>query len=358
MKKLCSTLALGLMTLSAVHAENVNETAGIHVSRWEDGAEPRLLSAQPDTDRGLSPYSKTELLVMCLYQSDLDYAMDGENTSGVPFASGRVHNLNFGFDVGVRQTWGVHGADNGWDMHFTHTHFGARNRVQIEEDEGLLWPLLWHSSEDGPNAAEEAYFRQKMEYITLDWIVAHSFFVNDHLALSPYAGVRVLLLDQDQHAVYSGRDFNDGDDEGHVHYNSKTNGWGVTFGSEASWHIGSGFCLFGRGAGSVLAASSNWGLRHTHDDDEIVELKEQFRNMRTGMEAAVGFSFEKEDPCAFMRYMMLSFAFEFTHWNNMDAARRFYGHADSGEHMGGLSSPSDHSHLGFWGFVFGARFDF
>lgn len=336
----CWVLLAGLAIASGGVARE--ELYKEHVSRWYDNAGPHLLSALPTTDRNLSYYHQSDLLVLTFYQSDMDFAADGEGNN----ADGKVHNMHFGWETAYRGTWGVHGVNSAWDVHFQHTHACSKISKHVEADDGFLAPLFWINVGDAVEA-ESAKFMAKIDYNVLDLVAAHSFFINEHLAFIPYGGLRTVLMCQEQRVAYEGYDFGDDDDAGVVKYKSDFCGWGLVMGAKMDWYLGKGICLYSRAAVSVLATLHETTLKHHSDDkdSEPVDLEETFCNMRSSLETALGFSWEKEDPFKYCRYLTASFGYELHHWINVDRARR-------------LISGSDGSHLGWWGFVFSARLDY
>ncbi|GAB4194339.1 MAG: hypothetical protein Tsb0015_17310 [Simkaniaceae bacterium] len=198
-----------------------------------------------------------------------DYAYTDQDPAGDFPVKGRMKDMDFHWDWGVKAGLGYNFEHDGWDLYLHYTFLdtngddktfaGLNDTVIPLRGAATLTPPL----DDGTTTAflfcTHAKSQYDFDFHSLDLELGRSFFVSKNLSLRPHMGLKAAWIDLEQLTRYHGGNpvaasgrttigFNIfGLDGNTVHVKDKSNfrGLGPRTGLNTEWYLGRGFSLFG-----------------------------------------------------------------------------------------------------------------
>jgi hypothetical protein len=203
---------------------------------------------KPAAPEESGPYDMIELLVWRPRRTAFDYVIPGDSSGLVP--SGSIRSLNYDTQAGIRAEVG-HRFASGWEAGFAYTYLHSAAFDSLQAPAGqVLFPTL--TKPGLTNTVTSAAADAGLEYNAYDILVGKRFSLDEHLAMRMFGGVRFASLQQDFSAYYDGLDAR----TAAVQANSKFQGFGPIFGSEAVLAGWNGFHLYARASGGLLTGES------------------------------------------------------------------------------------------------------
>lgn len=315
---------------------------------WEsqDSSEPAEEEAQnikPNEDRVRLFERETEPLAdvaIGKWVAKVDYLNWQVNRQGLDFAiptdgtaqavgNGSVQNLKFGQASGVRAGIGYLYA-SGWDLTGNFTYYqNTASASATEPPGGNLWATRSHPNvnQEASTAAASGLFN----YNVFDLEAGYGYLFNESVAIRPFGGLRWANIGQGFNVRYDGRDF----DNAVVNNNLNMTGFGFRLGMEGYWHLGNGWSVFGRGAGSVLYGNFQSQLRETNHAgaDTIVNVNDHYFQAVPVLETALGGSWQRDG-------FQFAAGYELNNWFNLGNRSMFPDNAHEGAY-----SPSSNNVL-------------
>ena len=227
--------------------------------------------------------AKVDYLNWSVNRQGLDFAIATDGTAQA-VGNGSVQNLDFGQASGMRVGVGYLFA-SGWDLTGNYTYFhNTASAFAAEPVGGNLWATLSH-----PNVNQEAATAAatgSFNYNVFDLEAGYGVLLTDAIAIRPFGGLRWANIGQNINVRYNGRDF----DNGVVNNNLTMNGFGFRLGMDGHWHLGRGWSLFGRAAGSVLYGNFRSHALETNFSgaDTIVNVRDNYTQAVPVLETALG----------------------------------------------------------------------
>lgn len=255
---------------------------------------------------------------------DLDFVIvDPNNDARV---EGSRESLNYDRDYGTRVGLGCR-TNTGWELGAEYTYFRATDMATYNQPTGgSLWGTRLHpDSVIGDRFATSASAMATLDYDVFDLGVGHSFFLDERgsMSLKLFGGFRYAMIDQTFAVSYVDSVNSRTADIIHA---TKLDGYGVRLGSELEWHVYGGLKVFGRVAGSVLAAK---GDSHYAELDNqttaLVNVTESYYQMVPVMETAVGLGYQRGP-------WELSAGYELAGWFNAGERLDFQDDVDEQKH--------------------------
>lgn len=233
--------------------------------------------------------------------------------------NGSVRSLDFGQASGVRAGIGYL-FPSGWDLTGNYTYFHNSASAFAEEPAGgNLWATRSHPNVN--QEAETAAATGSFKYDVFDLEAGYGYRFNESVAIRPFGGLRWANIDQNLNVRYDGRDF----DDGVVDNNLTMNGFGFRLGMDGYWHLGHGWSLFGRGAGSVMYGKFQSRLLETNFSgaDTIVNVKDNYNQAVPVLETAMGAAWQYEE-------FQFAVGYELNNWFNLGNRSMFPDNAHEG----------------------------
>ena len=262
--------------------------------------------------------AKVDYLNWSVNRQGLDYAVATDGTAQA-VGNGSVRNLEFGRDSGVRVGVGYL-FSSGWDLTGNYTYFrNSASAFAAEPAGGNLWATRSHPNVN--QEAETAAATGSFNYDVFDLEAGYGYRFNESIAIRPFGGLRWANIDQNLNVRYDGRDFTNGV----VDNNLTMNGFGFRLGMDGYWHLGHGWSLFGRGAGSVMYGKFQSRLLETNFDgaDTIVNVRDDYTQAVPVLETAMGAAWQYES-------FQFAAGYELNNWFNLGNRSMFPDNAHEG----------------------------
>lgn len=262
--------------------------------------------------------AKIDYLNWTVNRQGLDFAITTDGTAQA-VGNGSMRNLDFDQASGVRAGIGYLFA-SGWDLTGNYTYFHNTASAFAEEPVGgNLWATRSH-----PNVNQEAATAAasgSFNYDVFDLEAGYGLLLTDSVAIRPFGGVRWANIDQNLNVRYDGRDFDDA-----VVDNTLTmNGFGFRLGMDGYWHLGRGWSLFGRAAGSVMYGNFKSRLLETNFSgaDTIVNVRDRYTQAVPVLETSLGGAWQHEG-------FQFAAGYEFNNWFNLGDRSMFADNVHEG----------------------------
>lgn len=270
--------------------------------------------------------AKVDYLNWSVNRQGLDFAVSTDGTA-LAVGNGSVRNLDFGRDSGVRAGIGYL-FSSGWDLTGNYTYF--RNSASASATEpagGNLWATRSHPNVN--QEAETAAATGNFNYDVFDLEAGYGYRFNESIAIRPFGGLRWANIDQNLNVRYDGRDF----DNAVVDNNLKMNGFGFRLGMDGYWHLGHGWSLFGRGAGSVMYGRFQSRLLETNFDgaDTVVNVTDDYTQAVPVLETSMGTAWQYES-------FQFAAGYELNNWFDLGNRSMFPDNAHEGAYAPGSNS--------------------
>ena len=233
--------------------------------------------------------AKVDYLNWSINRQGLDFAVATDGTAQA-VGNGSVRNLDFGQASGVRVGVGYLFA-SGWDLTGNYTYFRNSTSASAQEPAGgNLWATRSHPNFN--QEAETAAASGSFDYDVFDLEAGYGYRFNESVAIRPFGGLRWANIDQNLNVRYDGRDFTNGV----VDNNLTMDGFGFRVGMDGYWHLGHGWSLFGRGAGSVMYGKFRSRLLETdmNGADTIVNVRDNYSQAVPVLETSMGAAWQYE----------------------------------------------------------------
>lgn len=348
-KCVTTVLALGLMGT----AGNAVANGDGHHSYWDCAIEAPC--AQPcggcDSDCGFFIVSDLFYWQTCNTRKDFALTSSAASPIGASVTS-QLHYNDYDWEFGFRLGAGYRMPWDCWDARFVWTYFHTDGKNSASEPSGgaLFITYGFPGVAGGTVTAETAAIRHDIDYDSLDFVMGRPHFVSKTLLMRPYTGLRFMWMDQKQVLTLGTGAPWTGSHDGYT-WASDYTAVGLVCGSDVRIHICGPFSLYGSCACGVLAGDADNHYTATVADAVVLNITENEDCLcSTFKEARVGISWEGEFcGCG---CVMFDLSYEFTHYDNVPAMRRYY------ELNSALSSSGAEGQLGFHGFTLSTRYDF
>ncbi len=309
-------------------------------------------------------YLGGDFLYWTVNQSELDYAVDDEDSDHGNLGKGKVHYLDFDWDAGFRIFGGYSLGWDCWDVAVVYTHFceEANGSAKTSNDQALV-PTLEPPDAD-VKVVDKAKGDNDLDYDVVDLVFTRPFCISKCSVLHPFFGVRALWLDQCLKVEYSGGDIDDlGFDKDVIKNDSKYKAVGLRAGLGYTVSVCNGFGLYADVGGSVLAGRTDDHQQvQRFDGSEVVsddiDIKDKQYTSLFGYQIGVGASYE---TCYCDWVIKLSIGYEMNQWLNTPRLRRWVdgGHGGSNEGMSrGVTTSATDGNLLLHGLIVKAGMEF
>lgn len=292
--------ALAMPILSFSHQEQ-QLTLEERVAKLEKVPNPPVLCGE----KGIGLFFTGEALYWKTVQEGLDYAVKADFDLSVSDAgggtifydnnvrNGKAHKPNFNYDWGFRIGLGYVIPRDYWDVYvnWTRLHTKATDSVSVN---GNINPnefleLLTTGSTSGsfvstfwvaklfsnPNLMNKGKARWYLDLDMIDAELGRNFYVGEFLAVRPYIGLRNAWIDQKYALTFEAQDYfnfppNPDQLARRINVRMKNDFWGIgsKAGLNTEWSLGKGFCIYGKGAVSLLYGRFKVKY-HLHDEKPI-----------------------------------------------------------------------------------------
>lgn len=234
-----------------------------------------------------------------------DYAVVDPQSNGVP--QGRVADLQWDTDSGVRVGAGYRLPGDGWEVGAWYTYFHAGTQQSADRpDGGTLFATLTHPG--NIEQVDTAQADSGLTYQVLDVEIGRPFHVCESCTLRAFGGGRFAWIDQSLNAYYDGGDAN----HAYVHSPVDFRGAGLRVGGEGTWNMNWGFSLFARASGSLVVGDFKTRLTEANDGGATVntDVSDDFEKMVPVTEIGIGVGWQ-------YRTLWVRCSFEMSNWFGM-----------------------------------------
>jgi hypothetical protein len=220
---------------------------------------------------------------------------------------GRVHNVGFDMASGLRAGVGYRAAGSPWETWFTYTYLHAGGEASaVAPPGGLIYPTLTRPGL--VDTALSAVAGDNLTYNVYDLDTCRKVAGDESLELRLGFGVRYTTIDQNQTAIYNGRDANFSQVASRISFD----GAGLTVGGEGRWLMPWGLSLFGRAKGGLIVGDVRNSLRETDNGGATTNanIQDHYYTTIPVLELGTGVAWE-------YRNLRISAGYEITNWFNM-----------------------------------------
>jgi hypothetical protein len=180
---------------------------------------------------------------------------------------GRVKDMDFDWNWGLRAGLGYNFQRDGWDLHAQYTYFDTNGSETITVGQNSLVIPLRGSANIVHNITTpiekkflfctSAKSQYDFEYQGVDLELGCAYYLNRKFSIRPYAGLKSAWFDQEQITRYSGGKFSDGIyglGPNTVHVTEDCDFWGIGphGGVDMKWYLGYGVSIFSNLATALL----------------------------------------------------------------------------------------------------------
>ena len=252
-----------------------------------------------------------EYLMMRPRRRGQDFAIIDNNMDTT--AAGPIKNLDNKMKSGFRIGVGYRMENSGLELMFTYTYLQSTNQQTVLAPVGgnLYATLTRPGLIDYVSSARA---NNSFRYNAFDLDIGKSWHVDSALTLRVLAGVRLTSIVQDLGVTYDGMDAN------RASYRQKLNldGAGPTLGGEATFNLGSGFNLFGRGRGGLIYGNLRSDTQEANNGGQTVNtnVQDKYTQIIPMAQVGVGMGFH-------FRNVTLSAGYEVTNYFNLIDSPRF-----------------------------------
>ncbi len=256
-------------------------------------------SAAPD---GEGLFLSAEYLLMKPQRRDLDFAIFNTTQNGTP--NGSIESLTLptvsSFRVGAGYRLG-----GGWDAGGSYSYLFSRGQSSVTADpSGTLYATL--TSPAVVEQATTAIGDIRLNYNVANFEIGHYMDLGDRFGLRLFGGGQAGFINQHLSATYNGRDANNDGIYSRVDFD----GAGLRVGAEGVWHLGRGFGLYARAAGSMLEGRFEVNQSETNGAATLVNVSDKFEKVVPVTEYALGLSWERNN-------IRVRLGYEMVNWTNL-----------------------------------------
>ena len=256
-----------------------------------------------------------------LRRRGLDFAVLEDGTA-TTLGSGRIQNLEFSRDSGVRASLGYQ-FDTLWQLRFGYTWFDAEDVDSAVRPPGTGQLFATRSHPVNNEEADTANAFGSFDLQVFDLEAARWLVLDNVSSLKLFAGLRFADIEENLIFDYDGRDFTNGRIENPVNLN----GFGVRSGLEGRWDLFERLSLFGRAAASVMFANITSRLTETDFAGAVVIADEidEYEQALPVLEAMLGAAYHWEG-------FELAGGYELSNWFNLGERAMFNDAANEGNY--------------------------
>ena len=256
-----------------------------------------------------------------LRRRGLDYAV-AEDGTATTLGSGRIQNLEFSRDSGVRASLGYQ-FDTLWQLRFGYTWFDADDVASSVRPPGTGQLFATRSHPVNNEEADTASAFGSFDLQVFDLEAARWMRLDNVSSLRVFAGLRFADIEENLIFDYDGRDFTNGRITNPVNLN----GFGIRSGLEGRWDMFERLSLFGRAAVSVMFANITSRLTETDFAGAVVIADEvdEYDQALPVLEAMLGAAYH------FDRFEV-SGGYELSNWFNLGERATFNDDANEGNY--------------------------
>lgn len=235
-----------------------------------------------------------------------DFGYSIANSNGQFAISGRLKEMEFDWDWGLKAGLGYNLTHDGWDIFLGYTWFDTRGSKRASSSRNnALVPLQGSSAITTPNGffaySTKARSLFRITLNSLDLEMGRYYYVSEHLALRPQIGAKAGWIQLGQAIRYGGGVLGTtgtatGADNHLVHVKGKNEfvGIGPRVGAFSSWHICRGLSIFGNVATSLLYG--NFDITHKNEYSLLkclnnIKLSEKCHIFIPNIEFQIGLQF-------------------------------------------------------------------
>lgn len=244
-----------------------------------------------------------EYLLFNVRNTMLDYAMT-QGSSGTADIGDNVHQLDFGYESGVRARVGYN-FDNNWQATFTFSYIqGDENETTLQPSDGTLFTHR-HNMPNGEETEDEARASADFDLFVYDFEMGYHFRPACNVTMLFKMGFRIADMDQSFDINY--------DDDDFIRQNMDVTGYGAKIGMDLHWDACKNWSIFGRFSASLLAADFEHSWLESENEgftDLDVEAHWDYWGTVPVLEAALGISYHWD--C-----WNFEIGYEFQNWFNV-----------------------------------------
>lgn len=219
----------------------------------------------------------------------MDFAITDPGTALA--TSGDIERVKFDQANALRVGLNYRAPNSPWDIHGNYTTFRTEGENSATAPAGgFLFSTQSHPLQN--HEAQTANADAKLKYDGGNLEVGHNLKLGKNAGLRLFGGLGVASVDRDMTVNYDGISYT----QGQVKSSSSFTGVGPRLGVEGRLNLGSGFSVFGRGAGTLLVGSKRSTLRETDNNgaDVVTDFDYKQRGeMVPALEAAIGVDWQK-----------------------------------------------------------------
>ena len=261
-----------------------------------------------------------------------DYAV--QNTTTGLATTGKLLNLGYELQSGVRGSLGYQLPGAAWDVLVTYTHLGSSTDARVAAGPGqVLFPTLTR-----PGLTDQALSTlasASLQYNVYDLELGKRIVIDEYFSGRVFGGLKFGDIRQDFMAAYDGLDAR----SAAVMNKSTFYGAGPSFGLEGQFAVWEGFHLYTRVAGGLLTGKVNNPLTETNNAGQTVyvDLDNGTRRVVPTATLAIGGGWQRKT-------VSVRFGYEVTNWVGVTSQPRFIDDVAQGKLV---TRPADLSLEGF-----------
>lgn len=322
-----------------------------------------MLSAQangtcnPCCEQEEGAFIQADVLVWKAARTGLDYALEGDVYGNGQIVDGRMHSVDFDWNLGFRLGLGYRLPCDRWDIKLLYTRFHSTADGSISDDNASnlnpnivasrIHPLIMPVS----GYAEKVSAEFEVGYDVVDLLLGHGYCPCPSFELHPFIGLRALFLNQTFTVDYKGHDF--ASTGNGLWWESDYNAFGIHGGTDIYYHVCGDFSFYGNLSGSVLFGKADGHQKQkvgSSPEDVVDVMEPDMFQAICGCHGALGIMWER---CCGDTVVAVTFGYEVHKWTSVPEVREFY----NADHIA-LSSDNHGADLGFHGGFLRARVDF
>ena len=238
-----------------------------------------------------------------------DFAYSTSNSNGQFPINGRLKEMEFNWDWGLKAALGYNLPHDGWDLFLGYTWFDTHGskRLAAARNNAVI-PDQGNSSITNP---PDGYFtyctraKSQFDFVlnSLDLEMGRYYYVSEHFALRPQFGAKAAWIKLEQTIRFTGgtpgaADLPTGLDVNTVRVKGRNElfGLGLRAGVYTNWHICNNFSIFGNVTAALLYG--NFDVIHKNDYSRLkclntIKLSDKFHAFIPNLEFQLGVQFDK-----------------------------------------------------------------
>lgn len=238
-----------------------------------------------------------------------DFAYSTSNSNAQFPINGRLKEMEFNWDWGLKAALGYNLPHDGWDMFLGYTWFDTHGskRIAAARNNAVI-PDQGNSSITNPPDGYFAYCtrgKSQFDFVlnSLDLEMGRYYYVSEHFALRPQIGAKAAWIKLEQTIRFTGgasgaADSPTGLDVNTVRVKGRNElfGLGLRAGAYTNWHICNNFSIFGNIVAALLYG--NFDVIHKNDYSRLkclntIKLSDKFHAFIPNLEFQLGVQFDK-----------------------------------------------------------------